>query len=140
MGAMMNMEPVRVLLVEDNPGDADITRETLEAGKLLVDITVVVDGAEALDYLLRKGRYENVSAPDLVVLDLNIPKINGRQVLEEMQRQPTLRTIPTVIMTSSSAEKDIVTSYELGANCYLIKPLDLEAFQTIVQSVNVFSV
>jgi len=126
--------PIRVLLVEDNPGDAELTRETLEAGQLLVDITVVSDGAAAVDYLLRRGPH----LPELVILDLNLPKLDGRQVLAEMKRHAELRMIPVVVLTSSDAEKDIVESYTVGASCYVTKPVDLTAFQSIVRSIEGF--
>ncbi|MBL8362714.1 MAG: response regulator [Rubrivivax sp.] len=130
--------PVRVLLVEDNPGDADLTRETLEAGRLHLEIDVVVDGEQALDYLLQRPPYAGKPMPDLVLLDLNLPRISGREVLEEIRRQPRLRKVPIVILTSSDAEQDIVRSYELGANCYVTKPVGFEAFQTVVRSVEGF--
>jgi CheY-like chemotaxis protein len=130
--------PVRVLLVEDNPGDADLTRETLEAGRLHLEIDVVVDGEQALDYLLQRPPYAGKPMPDLVLLDLNLPRISGREVLEEIRRQPQLRKVPIVILTSSDAEQDIVRSYELGANCYVTKPVGFEAFQAVVRSVEGF--
>ena len=130
--------PVRVLLVEDNPGDADLTRETLEAGRLHLEIDVVVDGEQALDYLLQRPPYAGKPMPDLVLLDLNLPRISGREVLEEIRRQPRLRKVPIVILTSSDAEQDIVRSYELGANCYVTKPVGFEACQTVVRSVEGF--
>jgi CheY-like chemotaxis protein len=125
--------PIRVLLVEDSPGDAYLTKETLEAGKLHAEISIVVDGTRALEYL-----HAAVDKPDLILLDLNLPKLDGRQVLAEIKKHDALRTIPVVILTSSDAEQDIVKSYELGANCYVTKPVGLEAFQTIVRSVEDF--
>lgn len=130
--------PIHVLLVEDNPGDADLTKETLEAGKLHVDIRVVVDGAEALDYLLKKPPYAGVGSPELILLDLNLPKLDGSGVLAEINKHEELRRIPVVILTSSDAEEDIVKSYQLGANCYVTKPVGLGAFQKIVESVEQF--
>lgn len=129
---------VRVLLVEDNPGDADLTRETLESNRLLVEISVVVDGEEAIEFLLARGNYSNAELPDLVILDLNLPKMDGREVLAEMKRHERLRAIPVVILTSSDAERDIAQSYALGANCYVTKPVDLMAFQSIVKSIDGF--
>jgi CheY-like chemotaxis protein len=131
-------KPIRVLLVEDNPGDADLTRETLEAGKLKLQIDVVVDGAEAVDFLLRRGRYTHVELPDLVVLDLNLPKLDGRQVLEEIRKDAAAAMVPVVVLTSSDAERDVARSYQLGANCYVTKPVDLAAFQSIVRSIEGF--
>ncbi len=130
--------PIRVLLVEDNPGDAELTRDTLEAGKLVLDIHVVDDGAEAIDFLLQRGAHVGAPIPDLVVLDLNLPKRDGREVLQEIRRHAALRTTPVVILTSSDAEKDIAQGYLLGANCYITKPVDLAAFQQIVRSIETF--
>jgi CheY-like chemotaxis protein len=129
---------VRVLLVEDNPGDADLTQETLESNRLLVEISVVVDGEQAIDFLLTRGNYSDVELPDPVILDLNLPKMDGREVLAEMKQHERLRMIPVVILTSSDAERDIAQSYALGANCYVTKPVDLVAFQSIVKSIDGF--
>lgn len=130
--------PIRVLLVEDNPGDAHLTRDTLEQSKLLIQITVAADGEEALDCLLGRGNYEGSPLPDLMVLDLNLPRLSGREVLTEMRRHEHLRGIPVVVLTSSDAEKDVVMSYQLGASCYVTKPVGLEAFQAIVKSIESF--
>ncbi|HET9931899.1 MAG TPA: response regulator [Polyangiaceae bacterium] len=132
------MQPLRVLLVEDNPADAELTRDTLESGKVVIDIEVVVDGAQALAYLRREPPYADAPLPDLVLLDLNLPKLSGREVLAEMRKQPALRALPVVVLTSSDAEQDILRSYELGANCYVTKPVGLEAFQSIVRAVESF--
>jgi CheY-like chemotaxis protein len=129
--------PIRVLLVEDNEGDAYLTRQTLEAGKLFVQIDVVSDGLMAVEYLT--GRIESPAAlPDLILLDLNLPKMSGQEVLAEIHRRPVLARIPVVVLTSSDAERDIATSYELGANCYVTKPVGLTEFQSIVRSVESF--
>lgn len=130
--------PVRVLLIEDNPGDADLTKETLEAGKILVDISVAIDGPSALDRLLRRPPFENVDLPDVILLDLNLPKMDGKAVLAEVKKHEDLRVIPIVILTSSDAEADVVASYRLGASCYVTKPVGLEAFRKIVGSVEDF--
>jgi DNA-binding response OmpR family regulator len=130
--------PIRVLLVEDNPGDAHLTRDTLEQSKLLIQIAVAVDGEDALDYLLARGDYAGVAIPDLIVLDLNLPRLSGREVLAEMKLHERLRGIPVVVLTSSDAEKDVVMSYELGASCYVTKPVGLEAFKAIVKSIESF--
>lgn len=132
------MRPVHVLLVEDNPGDADLTCETFETSRLSLDIVVVVDGEQALAYLRRQPPYTEAPRPDIVLLDLNVPKISGRQVLAEMRTEEHLRHVPVVVLTSSDAERDIVESYRLGANCYVTKPVDLNAFQAIVRSVEGF--
>jgi CheY-like chemotaxis protein len=129
---------IRVLLVEDNPGDADLTRETLEDGKLFVQIDVVVDGAQALDFLLRRSPFTDALQPDLILLDLNLPKMGGREVLAEIKKHPSLRVIPVVVLTSSDAEQDVVKSYELGASCYVTKPVGLQAFQSIVHAIENF--
>ena len=130
--------PISVLLVEDNPGDAELTRDTLESSKLWVNITVANDGPTALDVLLRRGPHAQAPTPDLVVLDLNLPKMDGREILAEIKRHEQLRLIPVVILTSSDAEKDVAQSYALGANCYVTKPVDLAAFQAIVKSISGF--
>jgi CheY-like chemotaxis protein len=130
--------PIRVLLVEDNPGDADLTRETLQDGKLRVHIDVVTDGTRALDFLLRRPPFADAKAPDLILLDLNLPKMGGREVLAEISRHEALRVIPVVVLTSSEAEQDVARSYELGANCYVTKPVGLEAFQAIVHAIESF--
>lgn len=130
--------PIRVLLVEDNPGDAHLTRDTLEQSKLLIQIAVTTDGEDALDYLLGRGNHTGVTLPDLIVLDLNLPRLGGREVLAEMKRHEQLRGIPVVVLTSSDAEKDVVMSYQLGASCYVTKPVGLEAFQAIVKSIESF--
>ena len=132
------MRPLQVLLMEDNPGDADLTCEAFETSKLLLKTQTVVDGVEALDYLSRRPPFEAAELPDLVLLDLNVPKIDGRQVLAEMRRNEAWRHIPVVVLTSSDAERDIVESYRLGANCYVTKPVDLAAFQSIVRTVEGF--
>jgi CheY-like chemotaxis protein len=135
---MIEVRPIRILLVEDNPGDAELTRETLEAGRLHLRISVVVDGAQALAYLRREPPFDAAEAPDLILLDLNLPKLDGREVLAEMRSREELRRIPVVVLTSSDAEKDVAESYGLGANCYVTKPVDLHAFQSIVRSVEGF--
>ena len=132
------MRPVQVLLVEDNPGDADLTCETFETSRLSLEIHVVSDGAEALDYLLKRRSHVNATTPSLVLLDLNLPKIGGREVLAEMRQHDELRMVPVVVLTSSDAERDIVESYRLGANCYVTKPVDLQAFQGIVRAIEGF--
>jgi len=130
--------PIRVLLVEDNPGDADLIRDTLEAGKHSVDMTVVVDGTAASNYLLRKGSYAAAERPDLVMLDLNLPGIDGRKVLADIKVHQQLRAIPVVVLTSSDLESDITRSYELGASCYVTKPVELADFQAALRSIEAF--
>lgn len=128
--------PIRVLLIEDNPGDADLTKETLESGKLHLEIEVASDGAAALEKLV--GNSSQPYIPDLVLLDLNLPKLDGRSLLGEMRARTALKHVPVVILSSSDAEQDIVKSYELGANCYVTKPVGLDAFQNIVRSIEDF--
>jgi chemotaxis family two-component system response regulator Rcp1 len=132
------MAPVHMLLVEDNPADADLALETLETRRLYIKTTVVTDGAEAIEFLHRRGKYAQSTRPDLILLDLNLPKMGGRQVLAAVKADADLKSIPVVILTSSSAESDVVESYHLGANCYVTKPMDLRAFQAIVQAVEGF--
>jgi CheY-like chemotaxis protein len=129
---------IKVLLVEDNPADADLMRETIELSKLHLDLAIVRDGVEAIQYLRGGGPFAGAARPDLILLDLNLPRLNGRQVLASVKGDADLRGIPVVILTSSSAEQDIVQSYDLGANCYVIKPVDLKAFQAIVKQVESF--
>lgn len=130
--------PVEILLVEDSPGDVRLTREALKEGKVLNNLSVVGDGAAALDFLRRKGPYENRARPDLILLDLNLPKKDGREVLEEIKDDPDLKRIPVVILTTSSADRDIAKSYDLHANCYITKPVNLEQFISVVKSVEDF--
>lgn len=132
------MDPIQVLLVEDNEADADLALETLATSRLHLKTSVVSDGAHAVDFLRRRGAYEQAPRPDLILLDLNLPKLSGRDVLAVIKEDPELRGIPVVILTSSTAEVDIVESYDLGANCYVTKPVDLRAFQAIVQAVEGF--
>ncbi len=134
----MTTAPIEILLVEDNPADADLMRETMEASKMHVAITGVRDGLSALQYLRGEAPYEGGKRPDLILLDLNLPKVNGKQVLSAIKNDADLRGIPVVILTSSSAEQDIAASYGLGANCYVVKPVDLKAFQSIVRTVEDF--
>lgn len=132
------MEPVHILLVEDNEGDVRLTQEALKDSKLHVALAVVSDGVEAMDYLRRQGPYTTAVQPDLVLLDINLPRKNGLEVLAEVKADVSLREIPIVIMTSSSAEADVVKSYRLHANCYITKPLDLDQFSAVVKAVDHF--
>src|SRR5690349_22394656 len=129
---------VDVLLVEDDPGDVLMTREAFEEHKLRNTLHVVEDGVEALAFLRREGRYADAPRPDLILLDLNLPKKDGRTVLGEIKQDRSLRNIPVVILTSSQAEQDIVRAYDLHANCYVTKPVDLDQFITIVRSIEQF--
>jgi CheY-like chemotaxis protein len=127
-----------VLLVEDNPGDAQLTKIALEEGKVRINLNVVEDGVEALLYLRRIGQYATATHPDLILLDLNLPKKDGREVLEEIKADEALRRIPVVILTTSQSEEDILKVYNLNANCYITKPVDFDRFVKIVQSIEDF--
>jgi CheY-like chemotaxis protein len=129
---------VDILLVEDNPGDVDLTKEALTESKLLNNLHMVGDGIEALAFLYRQGKYANAVRPDLILLDLNLPKKDGREVLAEIKQDPALKAIPVVVLTTSQAEQDILKSYAFYANCYIAKPLDLNQFSTVVRSVEDF--
>jgi len=130
--------PIEVLLVEDNPGDVDLTVEALKDSKVLTNLSIVMDGVEALAFLRREGVYAEAKRPDLILLDLNLPKKDGRQVLEEIKSDADLKPIPVVILTSSESERDIFKAYELHANCYVTKPVDLDQFIMVVHSVENF--
>ncbi|MBA2245004.1 MAG: response regulator [Gemmatimonadetes bacterium] len=130
--------PVEILLVEDNPGDVRLTREALREGKVRNNLNVASDGVEALAYLRREGQYAGATRPDLILLDLNLPKKDGREVLAEIKQDPSLRHIPVVILSSSPAEQDIIRAYDLHANCYVTKPVDLDQFITVVKSIEDF--
>jgi len=131
-------KPIEILLVEDNPGDARLTREALKEGKVLNNLQVTQDGVEALAYLRRQGKYANQIRPDIILLDLNLPKKDGREVLAEIKADPNLRRIPVVILTTSKSEEDIIKSYDLHANCYITKPVDLDQFILVVKSIEDF--
>ena len=130
--------PVRILLVEDNPADAELTQEALASNKVRNDLFVVQDGEEAMAFLRREPPHEDAPRPDLVLLDLNLPKKDGREVLAEMKDDPDLKVIPVVILTTSKAEEDILRSYELRANCYVTKPVKLKEFIQVVKSIDHF--
>jgi chemotaxis family two-component system response regulator Rcp1 len=130
--------PIEILLVEDNPGDVRLTIEALKEGKVANQINVAVDGIDAMAFLRREGKYENAPKPDLILLDLNLPKKNGREVLAEIKMDSHLKCIPVVILTSSQAEKDIVMTYNLHANCYIKKPVDFDQFINVVKSIEDF--
>ncbi|MBP9142855.1 MAG: response regulator [Thermoanaerobaculia bacterium] len=130
--------PIEVLLVEDNPGDVRLTREAFRSARMERPLHVAADGVEAMAFLRREGEFARVPRPDLILLDLNLPRMDGREVLARIKEDESLRTIPTVILTTSEAESDILKSYELQANCYLAKPVQLEAFESLIQSVNDF--
>jgi two-component system, chemotaxis family, response regulator Rcp1 len=131
-------KPIEILLVEDNAGDVRLTREALLEGKVKNNLSVTGDGLEALQFLRREGKYNNATRPDLVLLDLNLPRMDGRELLAEIKEDPELKQIPIVILTTSKAEEDIVKSYNLHANCYITKPVDLNQFFNVVRSIEDF--
>jgi two-component system, chemotaxis family, response regulator Rcp1 len=130
--------PVEILLVEDNPGDVRLTREALREGKVRNNLAVASDGIEAIAYLRKEGEHAGAVRPDLILLDLNLPRKDGREVLAEIKADPALRNIPVVVLTSSQAEEDIVRAYDLHANCYVTKPVDLDQFIRVVESIEDF--
>ena len=133
-----NTESIEVLLVEDSPGDVRLTRAAIKDAKVHVKLHVVSDGAQAMAFLARDGEYAGVPRPDLILLDLNLPKKDGREVLDEIKKSPTLKSIPVVILTTSSSEVDVMRSYMLHANCYITKPVGLEGFLKVVKSIDDF--
>ena len=130
--------PVEILLVEDNPGDVRLTKEALKEGKVYSNLHWAKDGVEALEFLRRQGKFTDVPRPDIILLDLNLPKKDGREVLAEIKNDDDLKRIPVVILTTSKAEEDVLRSYQLHANCYVTKPVDLEKFIVVVQSIDKF--
>jgi CheY-like chemotaxis protein len=130
--------PLRVLLVEDSPGDVQLTQEFFRDTNYEIRLNVAYDGVEAMDYLHRKGAYFAAIRPDLILLDLNLPKMDGREVLARIKGNDGLKTIPTIILTTSHAEVDVAKSYQLQANCYLTKPVQLDAFESLVKSITDF--
>jgi two-component system, chemotaxis family, response regulator Rcp1 len=131
-------KPIEILLVEDNPGDVRLAVEALRDAKVANRLHVVEDGVEAMSFLRREGRYAVVPRPDLILLDLNLPRKDGREVLVEVKQDADLKRIPVVILTSSAAEQDVVQAYNLHANCYITKPVDLDQFLKVVRSIEDF--
>ncbi len=134
----MSNEPIEILLVEDNPADARLTVEAFKEGKVSSNMTVVEDGVEAMSYLRQRGGYAEAPRPDIILLDLNLPRKHGREVLAEIKDDPNLRRIPAIILTTSRAEQDIITIYNLHGNCYITKPVDLDRFLEVVRSIEDF--
>ncbi len=134
----MTSEPIEILLVEDNPGDIRLTQEALKDSKLHNNLSIVRDGAEAMVFLKQMGNYKSAPRPDIILLDLNLPRKDGREVLKEIKEDGDLGLIPVVVMTTSEDEEDILRSYQLHANCYITKPVDLNRFITIVKSIENF--
>jgi chemotaxis family two-component system response regulator Rcp1 len=129
---------IEVLLVEDNPGDVRLTQEVLKHGRMRNRLNVVVDGVEALEYLRRQGRFANAARQDMVLLDLNLPRMSGREVLQEMKADLDIRRIPVVVLTSSASEADVLSAYDLHANCYITKPVDLAQFEAVIRMIEDF--
>jgi CheY-like chemotaxis protein len=131
-------KPIDILLVEDNPGDSRLAMEALKESKLRNNLHIVTDGVEAMDFLYKRGKHAQVPRPDLILLDLNLPKKDGREVLAEIKSDPDLKRIPVVILTISKAEEDVLKTYNLHANCFITKPLDLNQFVTVIKSIEDF--
>jgi two-component system response regulator len=135
---MENFKAIDILLVEDNPGDARLAQEALKESKVRNKIHIVKDGIEATDFLFKRNHYKDAPRPDLIILDLNMPKKDGREVLAEIKEDENLKRIPVVVLTISKAEEDILKSYNLHANCYITKPLDLDKFMEVVRTIEDF--
>ncbi len=138
MNSIQLGRPIEILLVEDSPSDADLMLETLSQAKVANTIHLVEDGVEAIDFLRQQGKYENLPRPDLILLDLNLPRKDGREVLADIKADPQLKTIPVVILTTSAAEADILKAYELHANCYITKPVGFQEFIDAVRVIEEF--
>lgn len=130
--------PVEILLVEDNPGDVRLTQEVFKEGKVSNILNIVYNGEEAMDFLRQEGRFANAPRPDIILLDLNLPRKDGREVLAEIKADPDLKRIPVVVLTTSQAESDLIQSYNLHANCYIVKPVDLDQFINVVKTIEGF--
>ena len=135
---LQNGKAIEILLVEDSAGDIRLTIEALKEAKVGNNLSVVQDGVEAMDFLRQKGEYKNAARPDLILLDLNLPRKNGREVLAEIKIDPLLKQIPVVVLTTSRSEADITKAYDLHANCYITKPVDFKQFMTVVKSIEDF--
>lgn len=138
MNENKDRKPIDILLVEDNPGDVRLTQEAFKEGKLRVNLHVVMDGVEAMAFLRREGKYTDAPCPDLILLDLNLPKKDGREVLKVIKEEENLRSIPVVILTTSTAEEDVLRTYDLHANCYITKPVDMDQFLDVVKYIENF--
>lgn len=133
-----NIKLAEILLVEDNEGDIELTKEAFDEAKFRNNLHVAEDGDQALDMLFKRNGYENIATPDIVLLDLNLPGTDGREVLEQLKTDPNLRKLPVIVLTSSTAEKDILDSYDLHANCYIVKPVNAQKFMEVVKTVENF--
>lgn len=130
--------PINILLVEDNPGDIRLTQEVLKEGKVYNTLSIVENGIQAISFLKKENEYQDASTPDLILLDLNLPKKDGREVLFDIKNDPELKKIPVVVLTTSQAEEDILKVYDLNANCYISKPVDLGQFIDVIKSIENF--
>ena len=137
-GRLAERHPIEILLVEDDPGDVRLTREALKEGKVRNALTVARDGVEALEVLRRQGPHARAARPDVILLDLNLPRMDGREVLKAIKSDEKLRRIPVVVLTTSSADEDVARSYDLQANCYITKPIDLDQFMKVVKTISEF--
>jgi len=133
-----NLYAIDILLVEDNPGDIRLTKEVLKDGKIRNNLSVVMDGEEAILYLRKKDKYKDATTPDIILLDLNLPRKDGREVLNEIKTDPVLKLIPVIILTTSSAEQDVLSTYANYANCYITKPVDFNQFIDVIRSIENF--
>jgi CheY-like chemotaxis protein len=138
MHGLTSVRPIEILMVEDNPGDARLTQEALKESKVMNNLHHARDGVEAMEFLLREGKHKSAPIPDIILLDLNLPRKDGREVLAELKTLPRLKNIPVVVLTTSDAEQDIVMSYNLHANCYITKPVDLDKFIDIIRGIENF--
>ncbi len=129
---------INILLVEDNPGDVRLTEEALKEGKVNNSLSVARDGAEALAFLHKEGEFKGKPTPDLILLDLNLPKLNGPEVLQRIKDEPDLKRIPVVVLTTSTAEQDVLKCYDLNANCFITKPVDLDQFFKVIRTIDEF--
>lgn len=138
MSNQVSGRPIEILLVEDNPADVRLTKEVLRENKIYNTLFAVEDGVEAMAFLRKEGRYATVSQPDLILLDLNLPRKDGREVLSEIKTDPTLKHIPVIVLTTSKEDEDVIRSYDLHANCYITKPVDLDQFIGVITSIKTF--
>lgn len=134
----MNLNEINILLVEDNPGDIRLTKEVLKEGKIKNKLSVMMDGEEAILFLKKEGKYKDAISPDIILLDLNLPKKDGREVLAEIKADPKLMLIPVIVLTTSSAEQDVLNMYAHHANCYITKPVDFSQFIDVIRSIENF--
>ena len=135
---MNGKKVVDILLVEDDPGDVELTREGLAAGKLLVNMQTVDDGIKALSYLRREAPYSDAVRPDIILLDLNMPRMDGRETLKAIKADPQLRSIPVVVLTTSAEDSDVAAAYQLGVNSYIVKPVDFEKFMEVAEQIEIY--